>query len=621
MTMYRYMALMWGRTDLEASRAAKFLAAKLPEVSPHQWRHAWDGAGLAIFHSGEHKGRMQTYRLQGDRGAVLGRLFRNDYTSVINDLNDFESRKCLETRGQHLIDNYWGRYVAFLNNPASGVRYVMRDPTGAFPCFYTPFRGVTIYFSDMQDTANFDFLPFTVNWDFLKVNIMLPPFQKRITGLNEVDEVLPAECVEIMPFEKKSRFVWNPTEISQTDVVENPDEASELLRSTVKNTIGALAGCYDRIIHNLGGLDSSIALACMAQAPKRPEITCITNFTRSPQGDERYYSRQVARKYGVPLVELELDSRRVSLDRLFTVNKRLNPTGIFDCISITGEELGLADEKDAQAQFTGAGGDNVFHQYPFNIGALDYVRRRGFFEKDGIRIALDASRYGRKSIVFTVREMLRERFDPAPCHSYVYTALYQSRKMPFVNPEIAGARGYERFLHPMLVPDDGNPKGKHLQILSSALFHNDYYDIWDDNYRMERIHVYFNQPIVESCLRIPIWVLTYGGVDRGLARKTFQHDLPQNVVRRFSKSTPAQFYRDILENNVGFLRDVLLDGAMVAKGILLRDRLDCALGRNALMQDLKHSAFLGYAVTEAWIKSWLDRPVVQAAALEVPVLD
>lgn len=619
MTMYRYVALMWVRTDLEASRAAKFLAGKLPEVSPHQWSRAWDGAGLAIFHSGEHKGRMQTYRLQGERGAVLGRLFRNDYTSVIDDLHEFESRRCLETKGQHLIDNYWGRYVAFLNDPASGMRYVMRDPTGAFPCFHTPFRGVTIYFSDMQDTANFDFLPFTVNWDFLKVNIMLPPFQKRITGLNEVEEVLPAECVEIMPFDKKSRFVWNPTEISQTGVVENPHEASEFLRGTVKNTIGALVGCYDRVIHNLGGLDSSIALACMAQAPKRPEITCITNFTKSPRGDERYYSRQVARKCGAPLVELELDYRSVSLDRLFTANKRVSPTGIFDCIGITGEELGLAEQRDAQAQFTGAGGDNVFHQYPFSIGALDYVHRRGLFERGGIRVALEASRYGRQSITTTLREMLRERFAPAPCHSYVYTAVYQSRKMPFVNPEIARAGGYERFLHPMLMPDHGNPKGKHLQIISSALFHNDYYDMWDDTYRMERVHVYFNQPIVESCLRIPIWVLTYGGVDRGLARNAFQHDLPQNVVRRYSKSTPAEFYRDIFENNIGFLRDVLLDGAMVAQGILLRDKLDFALSKNDLVQHLNHSAFLGYTATEVWLKTWLDRPVARTAALGVAV--
>lgn len=619
MTMYRYIALMWGRTDLEASRAAKFLAEKLPEVSLHQWSRAWDGVGLAIFHSGEHKGRMQTYRLRGERGAVLGRLFRNDYTSVIDDLSEFESRRCLETRGQHLIDNYWGRYVAFLNDPASGLRYVMRDPTGTFPCFHTPFRGVTIYFSDMQDAANFDFLPFTVNWDFLKVNIMLPPFQKRITGLNEVEEVLPAECVEIMPSGKRSRFVWNPTEISQADVVEDPDEASELLRETVKNTIGALVGCYERIIHNLGGLDSSIALACMAQAPKRPEITCVTNFTRSPRGDERYYSRQVARKYGVPLIEFGLDDRKVSLDRLFTVNKRANPAGMFDCIGITGEGLALAEQKYVQAQFTGAGGDNVFHQYPFNIGALDYVRRRGFFEKGNFRVAIEASRYGRRSIMSTLRDMLRERFVPAQCRSYVYAALYQSRKMPLVNPEVAEVGGYESFLHPMLIPHDDDPKGKYLQILSSALHHKDYYDMWDDNYYMERVRLYFNQPIVESCLRIPIWVLTYGGVDRGLARKTFQDDLPQNVARRYSKSTPAEFYRDIFESNIGFLRNVLLDGAMVAQGILLRDRLDCALSKDDLVQHLHPSALLGYAATEAWLKSWLDRPIAQAAALDVVV--
>lgn len=617
MAMYRYMALMWSRTDREAARAAKFLTAKLHEVSPHQWSLAWDGADLAIYHSGEHKGRMQTYRLQGERGAVLGQLFRNDYTSVVDDLDEFESRKCLETQGQRLIDEYWGRYVAFLNDPETGTRYVMRDPTGAFPCFHTPFRGVTIYFSDMQDAAYFDFLPFTVNWEFIKANMLLPTYQKTITGFNEVSEVLPAECVEVTLFERRSRFVWNPTEISQTDVIEDPEEAAELLKHTVKSTIGALAGCYARAILYLGGLDSSIALACMAQAPKRPEITCVTQFTKSPRGEERHYSRQVAEKYGVRLLEVELDYRKVDLDRLFTINKSPKPTGVLESLDLTDDVLEHAMQNNAQTFFSGVGGDNVFFQPPVNYGALDYVRCYGLFSSNGTRVALEAARHGRKSMFATLRDMARERIAPASCYTHVWDRVDQNRKMQLVNPEIVDGKRYERFLHPLLIPDNEDLKGKYLQILISALHYTGYYDCWDTGYYAERINAYFAQPIIEVCLRIPVWVLTYGGVDRGLARKAFWDDLPQGVARRYSKSTPAEFWRDLFKHNSNFLRDVLLDGEMVAKDILLGEKLEYALSNESQFVRLKHSEILGYAATEIWLKGWRDRPTTQPASLEV----
>ncbi len=612
MAMYRYMALMWDRGDGESERAANLLAAKLHEVSPHKWSRAWDSVGLAIYHSGEHKGRMQTYRLKGGRGAVLGRLFRNDYSSVVDDFDEFGSRKCLETSGQHLIDEYWGRYVAFLNDPETGTRYVMRDPSGAFPCYSTEFRGVTIFFSDMQDAANFEFLRFTVNWEVLKVNVAAPWFQNATTCLNEVSEVLPAERVEVTPFEKRSRFVWDPIEVSQTDVVENPEEAAELLRETVKCTIGALAGCYDHVVLNLGGLDSSIALACMAQAANRPEIACITHYTKSPRGEERRYSRQIANKYDVPLVEAELDHRKADLAKLFAVNKCTDPTKMLMCMDLTGADMELAVEHGAQALFTGVGGDNVFHQHPSNFGALDYVRHHGMFRKSILRVAMEASRRGHKSLFATLRDMAQERFAPSPCYSYVRDRMYQDIRTPFINPEITEEKHVRAFVHPLLMPDSPKFKGKYLQILMSAYFNLGYYDCWDTEYFAERVHAYLTQPIVETCLRIPIWVLTYRGVERGLARKAFWRDLPPDIAGRYSKSTPGEFYRDIFEHNLPFYRDVLEDSVMADQGILLGDKLAQALKNKDQFLHLRHGDMLRYAAAEIWLKGWLDRPVVRA---------
>ncbi|QLC24895.1 hypothetical protein HFP57_07540 [Parasphingopyxis algicola] len=616
--MYRYLVLRWNRDNDRAARVAAAIASSLPEVSPHEWSRPWSAPGIAVFHSGEAKGRMQTYRLHNDSGVVLGRLFRNgsdgEYHSQIDDFGEVDTRACLDSKGQHLIDKFWGRYVTFLHEPDSGTLFVMRDPSGAFPCFFTEYEDVEIYFSDMQDAANFEFLPFTVNWEYIKTNIMLPQYQKTHTGLNEVGEILPAECVEIAPEGRTSRFVWNPYEIAETDPIEDPEEAAKLLRKTVRNTIQALSGCYDRIIHNLGGLDSSIALACMADAPDRPEITCVTHYTKSLRGEERFYSRQAANKAGVPLVECELDYRNANLSRVFESNKLANPLGFFDCIGLNGHVLALAREKDAQALFYGVGGDQVFYQPPFNLAALDYVHYHGF-GRDTLKVAMEASRYGRKTLATTLRSMVRERFWPTPCYDYVHDVLFANYKLPLVNPDFVGTVGHECFLHPLLQPDDRMAKGKYLHILMSAFASKEYYNHWDADYLAERVHVYLTQPIIEVCLRIPAWVMTYAGIERGLARKTFRHDLPRDVVKRVSKTGPDAYYKDIFEHNIDLVRDCLGDGIMARQRIFSQERLLQTLsGEDVFLTAVPHR-ILGYLAIEAWIRSWAERPTAQPRRL------
>lgn len=457
-----------------------------------------------------------------------------------------------------------------------------------------------------------------MNWEYLKTLIVLPSFQKIHTGLNEVKEILPAECLEITPFERKGRFVWNPVEISQTDVIEDPDEAATLLRDTVRSTIGALTGCYDCILHNIGGLDSSIALACMAQVPRPPKITCTTFFTKSPQGEERFFSRQVPKRFGIPLVEWELDARNADLEKIFSMNKLVNPPRYSDVTNLSGEILALAKEIGAQAIFTGNGGDNVFFQPPRNLGALDYVRRHGF-DKHSLKVLMEASRYGRQSIFSSFRGMLRERFFPAPCFSSVFNAIYEGPNCPIANPEFIGDDQYERFLHPLLIPKESIPKGKYMHILISALYYMDYYDRWDATYFGESLHVYQTQPIVEACLRIPIWILTYGGIDRGLARKAFRNDLPPDIVMRRSKSTPAPYYQSLFEYNIGFLREVLLDGTMVREKILIRDKLEAALKRNDFFLHVHTYQIFVYLTMEIWLRSWIERLSIHEKHIDTSV--
>ena len=609
--MYRYMALEWDRRDMSAAQVPAVIAAALERVSPHAWTTSHVAPGLQVMDAGAASGRMRTTSV-GTRGVILGQLFPRLSSAAVpqvSELDDNEAERCWVSGAQHLVDAYWGRYVAILHDPSGDRCLILRDPTGALPCFVTHHAGVDIYFSDMEDAARLPFLPFSINWDFVRANIMLPMYQKIITGLNEVSEVLPAECLEIASGVRSRRFLWDPYAIAASGIIEDPQAAARELRGVVRATIATLAGGYDRVIHNLGGLDSSIALACLTDAPARPEITAITHFTPTPRGDERAYTRAMARHADVPLIEAELDAARADVRRIFASNRLARPHGFFDCLGLNGHVLETADAVGAQAIFYGVGGDQVFFQPPLNMAALDHVKAHGFGRRS-IAVALEASRYGRCRVADTLAAMWRERIRPEPCYPYVSAALFRRRRLPLVEEAVTEAAGYESLLHPLLRPADDMSKGKYLHILMSAFFSIEHYDHWDTAYTAERVHLFLAQPIIEACLRIPTWVLTYRGIDRGLARRAFAGDLPPVISARLSKNGPDDYYGDLYRRNVDAIRPVLVGGQLVREGILKAGAVERALGAADHSTDAHPPHLLGHFATEAWIERWRQRPSI-----------
>jgi len=114
-----------------------------------------------------------------------------------------------------------------------------------------------------------------------------------------------------------------------------------------------------------------------------------------------------------------------------------------------------------------------------------------------------------------------------------------------------------------------------------------------------------SQPLVELCLRIPTYVLIQSGRDRALARRSFERDLPTEIVRRQAKGRADQHMRNILDANLDFVRELLLDGLLVRHGFLNRAALELYLRRECSPADFQYSEILQeHACTEAWLRSW-----------------
>ena len=66
-------------------------------------------------------------------------------------LDEARTAAIVDSRGEWLVRNAWGNYVAFVADPLTGHTWVLKDPCGSLPCFSTTFRGVTIAFSAIAD--------------------------------------------------------------------------------------------------------------------------------------------------------------------------------------------------------------------------------------------------------------------------------------------------------------------------------------------------------------------------------------------------------------------------------------------------------------------------------------
>src|SRR6202043_586856 len=129
----------------------------------------------------------------------------------------------------------------------------------------------------------------------------------------------------------------------------------------------------------------------------------------------------------------------------------------------------------------------------------------------------------------------------------------------------------------------------------------EFYDPLGRDNDPERVSPLYSQPVLELCLRLPVHVLTLGGWDRAIARRAFYSELPPAVANRRNKGSIERHVRGIFERNVTFMRELLLEGALVREGVVDRKRLATALSGKASRVRASVGELLDFVGTEAWL--------------------
>lgn len=609
--MYRYIVLLWDSTTGRAEPAARELTGRL-RASATQWSLVMEAPGVEVFHAGQGIGPSDASLLPHAGGAVLGTLFSRGFgrtaSSRIRALDEAEAARIVASGGQHLLEKYWGRYVAVVRAKETADIRVLRDPSGSLPCWYTEHDGVAIICSDIEDCRSLGILTFTVNWDYITGRVAHAALQVRDTALNEVSEIQPGERLHLRHGVATRDMAWNPIRIARTAPLESPEEATSLLRAATLDCVHAWASCYDSIVHNLsGGLDSSIVLSCLQTAPSRPRVTCLNYFTRGPNEDERRYARLMAQHTGAELVECESDPAGVRLEELHQLRHSPRPWFYLYELQHAHFEAALAAQHGASVMFSGSGGDGVFYQARADLAVSDFVLDHGF-GRGLLATAVDAARVSRQSIWPLLLKAVRQRiwspkWDPI--------AMSKPFQRTIVTPAVVEmAKRNRRLSHPWLTPENvvGVQPGILWHVMSLSM-PPAYYGSFQWSEHLERILPLLGQPLVELCLRIPTYHLIRGGHDRALARRAFEGDLPRQITRRYAKGRADQNIRNILDANLPFVRELLLDGLLVRRGLLDRDNLEMYLSRDYSPADFQYNEILHEHVsTEAWLRKWVANP-------------
>lgn len=599
--MFRYLILVWDSDDEARSRKAGQLVAELRATS-RDWHTSMEGPGVCVLCAEASSGSMRVRKLSDDL-VVLGALFRRtqDGSLDVSELSRSCIRQLVASKGRELMTEYWGNYVAVIRDPGRSVVRVLRGPASSVDCLRLNHEGLEIFFSFVEDCARLRLFTPSIDWEYVAAGLVswLPGHQ---TGLKAISQVQPGECVEIGKGGPHLHRYWDAAAVTRSNTIEDVHEAARALRRVTTECVHAWAAHHPRILHALsGGLDSSIVLMCLKDAPTQPYVTCLTEYSAGPDTDEREYARLAARHVGCAHIEHERSSF-VDLHRILEVSRSATPSPVtFRRVEVARQYAQLAHECDATAIFSGSCGDAVFLQSFAGLTVADFVHSQG------MRPALGAVVYGAAQLEgMSVWRMLAQalRLAHAPRRHDPFADLKLNARMLTRDAVMAFECQKAKYLSWVRESISDLPPGKLQQVL--ALTAPDlFYDPMGRTGDPELVAPLWSQPLLELVLRIPTYMLMTGGWDRGLTRLAFSDSLPPEIARRTDKGGVTTHVQAVIQRNMRFIRDLLIDGALVQRGLLDRFKVEEALsGRPSHTNPPGTVEILGALTVEAWIRTW-----------------
>lgn len=530
----------------------------------------------------------------GDHGLVVGKLFSRIDNRAVSDLAPDICAEIVQTRGQWLLKNCWGGYVALLRDPGTTEFFLLRDPSGLIACYHAAEACGTVYFTNEPELLSLtSFGRGRVDWTRLSTHLRSSDFRGADTCFSGVSELLPG-CRLRAAAPEDQEPAWKPWDHIVPDWRFERESPSELLRRTIDNCVGAWARTYDHIVMGIsGGLDSSIVLSSLKTAGASPLL--YTLATRAAEGDERDFAQSVADHFGYALSASHYAMAEINPGKSHVAHLA-RPVGNYFVQAVEAtvrKQMNLIEGNGAAAIFSGGGGDNVFCFAASATPAADRLLAEGL--GPGFLTTL---RDIHSVTGASVPQILTKAISRACRRDHGHRWKENSHL-------IAAERSASEtlaFAHPWLDCPRTAPPGKALHIALLLRFHNHI-----ERHRRSdlpaTIMPLLSQPIIELCLSIPSWSWFEGGINRSVARAAFADRLPTATVRRTVKGRPDSFALEIYDARRDALRDMLGEGLLRQQRVIDWHGVETVLN-NTAPSHVERLRLLEFGNAEAWARHW-----------------
>jgi asparagine synthase (glutamine-hydrolysing) len=527
-------------------------------------------------------------------GLIVGHIFpRHGDQRPVTAFDGRENAFIRQSRGQRLVAEYWGGYVAILEDDDGTHINVLRDPSGAMPCYTAIIGDVICVASDIDTLFDCGSLPTEIDWEFILRHLLAYDVRDERTGFAGLTELLAGFRLEIVTGACQILQIWSPWSYVTAQPETHYANTAADLRATILNVTAAWSCAFPSLMLGLsGGLDSSIlAAALIGRGKSRLALTMATD---EAEGDERDYARLVAQATGLPLVEHFYRLEDINIERSASAHL---PRPIQCAFGESEHKVRreLARAYGANAYITGIGGDNVFCHMRSAAPIVDRLLQHGLGAGTWTTVQDVCALNG--CSVWEAISRAAERL-AAPRNYRV------SEDRSFLAPGVTADAQAAK--HPWLkAPAEAVP-GKAAHVAALARIQGTI-DGYSRKHEPPLVLPLLSQPVVEACLAIPTWQWIKGGVNRSVARAAFAADLPPEIVSRRTKGGPSSFAYEVIHAYRKIVRDLLVDGMLASRGIVDREALDKALRGAAPIPASAYMRLTFLTEVETWLRHWADR--------------
>lgn len=514
--------------------------------------------------------------------VILGRLFERTSNTRVTILERARASAVANRPGESLARSFWGSYIAIVGDEVTGRVRILRDPSGVIPAYYSKWPSLWALAGDVRLLSAVAPAKSRVDYAAVAARLARPGHHFARTGLIDIVELLPGFAL-ILGKQCGLEPFWHPRDHLDAVTVTPMD-----LRRVVDAAINAQASCHRRILVTVsGGLDSSIIAASLAS--QGHEISLLTVSTSDVRGDERPFVTVLADALGLGFASDIYDHADIEIGRATTAHQPWPGARTF----AQGYDRRRQDHAvsiDADAIFSGDGGDNVFALTASASPVVDRLRAEG--PGAAFRTAIDIARLTSTSVPAVWRRALARLWRGG--------AALGTPDPSFLGPAgLAMAKSVPD--HPWLSPDIAVPPGKAAHIAS--LVRAQRYRHGYAPGQAEAVLPLLAQPIVECCLSIPSWRWCAGGENRAVARAAYSDLLPKDIAHRRTKGGADSFCVELIERHRPAIRDMLLGGLLAQRGLLDRAAIAGSLDEGGAERGDVHR-ILAFVDTEAWVRSW-----------------